>query len=202
MENNAINTSDQIQVYTDTIYSMVDDFVNDELIRDPDILENKGFFPRLLNYITNNYIINILNNNDNNTAKRYPDIEILEHLFDIYLDLVYKYKPNKLPTLVEYSLFINIHRDTLHSWITGEVRNITSNHSDLVKRINLVCENALVNATSNPVKEIFLLKAKHGYQDTQPQEFIISTNNVLTASNLPKLGNVAQSNIPQIVDNQ
>ena len=209
MIDNTIKTQEQIDIYTDQIYQLVDDFINQELNIDPDILNNYGLFPRLIQYVYNNYIKNLLNNGINTTKNRYPDIELLDHLFNIYIDLVFKYKAsNKRPSITEYCIFTGINRNTIYDWLQGNDRSINNIYSDVVSKWYMVCEQSLVDDSKDVVKSIFLLKAVHGMKDT-PQEIIVNTGTqVLTAQNLPKLSvdmshnDIIQTDSKPILDNK
>ena len=79
------------------ILSLVEDYKN--TLDDPEELkENNGLFVDMLKYIYKHYIRFILDNDTNVNANRY-DYKLLDNLFNIYTDLVYRYKKNKRPLI-------------------------------------------------------------------------------------------------------
>lgn len=207
MIDNTVKTQEQIDIYTDQIYQLVDEFINQELATDPDILNNYGLFPRLIQYVYSNYIKSLLNNGLVTNKNKYPDINLLDHLFNIYIDLVYKYKLNKRPSLIEFSIYTGINKNTFYDWINGNDRYINTNYSEVAQKWQTVCEQALID-DRDTVKSIFLLKCKHDYQE-QPTQVILNTGSqVLTAQNLPKLSvdmshnDIIQTDQKPILDNK
>ena len=80
------------------------------------------------------------------------------------------------PTVNGMCNALGIHRDTLHTWKTGEVRKGT--HQEVVLRAYRVMEELwedyLLNGKANPVSLIFLGKAMFGYREQQ--EIILTPN--------------------------
>lgn len=76
---------------------------------------------------------------------------------------------DRKPTLVSWSNWLGVHRDTLNSWRRGEYRGST--HSDYIKKIVSIMEEIAVdmfqNGKINPAAGIFLLKNFYGYKDVQ-----------------------------------
>lgn len=160
---NTVKAADGVEIYTSKIYELVDDYIN--TLPDPEELKtNNGLFTGMLKHIYINYIGHLLGNKDiKNTVVHYNDIELLNNLFIIYCQLVYKYKANKRPLILEFSIFTNIARDTFTDWKNNNTRALTPEYSHTVKSWFDECENALVNGSS--VFEIFLLKANYNYND-------------------------------------
>ena len=188
-------------IYQNNIYALVDDLKQDSQfigLTDEEIKNNRAFFPRLVQYIYNNYIGELLGNKEYNPSITYPNIEQLDYLFNIYIDLVGKYKWNNRPSLLEYSLLTGISRDTIYNWLNGDNDNViarkregellTRKRADTVRKWQSYCEQALVDGNGEYVKEIFLLKAKHGYRDNN-NDITITVNHkpILSAEELPKL---------------
>lgn len=151
------------EVYENDIMILCDEYIDS--LSDPDMLyNNKGCFTGLIKYINRKLITNILDNK-NRTANRYNDIQLLDNLFNIYCQLCYKYNNN--PTILEYSLFIGISRDTITDWKNGTNRNVTPEYIHTVKNWFQECELAQVKGTD--VKSIFLLKSCYNYNDNLQQ---------------------------------
>lgn len=89
------------------------------------------------------------------------------------------------PTVSGMCNAIGIHRDTLHTWKTGEARRGT--HQEVVLRAYRVLEELwedyMLNGKVNPVAGIFLGKNLFQYRDQQ--EYVLTPN---------------QGNIPEAID--
>lgn len=130
-------------IYKNNIYALVDDLKNDNQfigLTDEELKNNKAFFPRLVNYIYNNYISELLGNKYKQPAL-YPDIKQIDYLFNIYIDLIYKYKWNNKPFIVEFCNFTGINKDTIYSWLNN------NNSGELYNKYNNI--SVSVNSNSN-----------------------------------------------------
>ena len=165
-------------------------FINNELDNPEDIYNNNGLFVLMLKYIYRYYLVDILRNNDNRYANRY-DYRVLDKIFWIYTDLVYKYKKNTRPNIVEFTVFTRIDKNILYNAVKGHIKKLTSTDIDYIKSWFSECENSLLN-TDN-VFSIFLLKSQYGYNDNLQSVPLELQNNVLTPDSLPDLsGNVSR----------
>lgn len=191
-----------IAIYKNNIYALVDDVKEqDQFIKlsDEELKNNKAFFSVLIDYIYNNYIGELLGNKRGKVVLY--DINLLDDLFNIYIDLVYKYKWNNKPFIVEYSTFIGINNDTIYSWLNGEYkgilenpsgsdaeqRDITRARSEIVQKWRSICERELLNG-SDTIRDIFILKAKHNYRDNNNVvEVNVNHKAVISADTLPDL---------------
>lgn len=201
------NDLDQIEneppykIYNNTIYSLVDDFINENYagLTDQELKQDKAFFPLLVKYIYDNYIGDLLKNKTVykvNKIKPEYNINNIDLLFDIYIDLVYKYKWNNRPLIIEFSLFTGINRDTFYDWLKGNNNNnicglsgdiTTSGISDTVSKWVATCERALVDG-NDTIKDIFILKAKHGYRDNNNDiQITVNHKAIVDADTLPDL---------------
>ena len=188
-------------IYNNNIELYVDDFI---MFNYPDktreeLKQDKAFFPLLVKYIYDNYIGDLLKNktiHKVNKIKPEYNINNIDLLFDIYIDLVYKYKWNNRPLIIEFSLFTGINRDTFYDWLNGNNNNnicglsgdiTTSGISDTVSKWVATCERALVDG-NDTIKDIFILKAKHGYRDNN-NDVTITVNHkaIVSADVLPDL---------------
>lgn len=213
MIENTIKSQNEIEIYTSEIYVIVDEFIQREIDVDPNILDNKGFFPRLIKHIYISYIKNLLNNGKIKNQNSYNDIVLLDNLFNIYVDLVYKYKHNKRPSIEEFCIFTGIAKQTIYDWNKGikhsyiynnsghnnninsglNGNNINISYMDTTSKWLLACETALIDEEG--VKSIFLLKAKYGYREEPTQVIVTNNQQILTASDLPQLENVSHFDI-------
>ena len=165
-------------------------FINTELDDPEDIYNNNGLFVLMLKYIYRYYLVDILRNNDNRYANRY-DYRVLDKIFWIYTDLVYKYKKNTRPNIVEYCVFTRIDKTQLYMGIKGYIKKLTPTDIDYIKSWFSECENGLLNTDS--VFSIFLLKSQYGYNDNLQSVPLELQNNTLTPEALPDLsGNVSR----------
>ena len=172
------------------VKELANKFINTELENPEDIYNNNGLFVLMLKYIYKCYIKDILNNNTNTTYHRY-NYRLLDKLFWIYTDLVYKYKKNTRPNILEFCVFLRISRETIYNGVKGYVKKLTKEDIDIIKTWFNECESSLVNGSS--VFEIFLLKSQYGYNDNLQSVPLELQNNVLTPESLPDLsGNVSR----------
>lgn len=165
------------------IAELVEQYI--QTLDDPaELKENNGLFVDMLKYIYKHYIRFILDNDTNKGANRY-DYKLLDDLFNIYTELVYKYKKNKRPLISEYCLFIHISDDTLYNIRYSRNDKVTQADRDNVKRWYMECQNALKNGGS--VFEIFLLKACYGLNDNLAAIPIEAQGQALSINQLPDL---------------
>lgn len=93
------------------------------------------------------------------------DPEQVQERISQYFDFCQQH--NLFPGICGMANWIGVHRDTIHSWKTGQSRKET--HQKLIQRAYDVIEEVLVdqlmdNRISSPVG-IFLLKSAFGYKD-------------------------------------
>ena len=150
-----------------------------------EIYENNGLFVDMIKYIYKVYIGDVIGNNKKNTYGFKYDYDLLDKIFDIYTSLVYKYKQNKRPSILEFCLFVNISRQAIYNIIHNGNKQVTPAQVDRVKSWFLECENQLTNGSS--VFEIFLLKSQYRYNDNLSPVPIESRGPALIASELPDL---------------
>ena len=220
----ATETVNPIAIYQNNIYALIDDLKQDDQfigLSDKELKQDRAFFPRLIQYIYNNYIGDILNNKIRKGYKIiYPHIDVLNDLFTIYIDIVNKYKWNNKPSLLEFAIFTGINRDTFYRWLNGDYsdldksinntecignkdndqgnekvyRYITSNYRDSVRKWQEVCEQSLLDGNES-VFNIFLLKSLHNYRDNNNDiQITVNHKQVISADDLPALIGVNDSN--------
>jgi hypothetical protein len=188
-------------IYQNNIYALVDDVKQESLyegLTDRELKQDKSFFSALVQYLYNSYIGDLLGNKDRTTKTVYPDIDILNDLFNIYIDLVIRYKWNNRPTILEFSILTGISRDTYYKWLKGDFdnnisttdkrRHITSRYTNTVRKWSELCESALVDGCGDTIKELFLLKSKYGYREADKDiNITVEHKQLVSAEELPRL---------------
>lgn len=112
MKGNTDSAAGGQEVYRHRILELADEYIN-TLDNPDDIYNNKNnLFDGMIKYI---YLYYFKNNKVD-----YDDVEELDNIWDMYTFLCYKY--NRNPIIIEFCGMVNIHRDTLHSWKTGDTR--------------------------------------------------------------------------------
>lgn len=166
-------------------YEIAQNYINS--LDDPgEIKDNNGLFVGMLKEIYNKYLVYVLANN-NGVNNRY-DFNILDRIFNIYTSLVYKYKQNKRATILEFSIFANVSRDTLYNAALGNTKKLSHIETNMVKKWFTECENTLTNNSS--VFDMFLLKSHpvYRYNDNLAPVPISDQGSILALNELPDLG--------------
>lgn len=180
MQDTSTKAGNGVEVFEDDIYIYAQQYI-DSL---PDVsalsTPNSNCFTGMIKYI---------NRHMRFTKDMYADINILNNIWDIYTDLVYKYMQK--PTIEEYALLIGVHRDTLYSWLNGECRSndicikLGSSRSDTVKKWQAECAlGRYKGAASGNVGMIFLCKAVDGMVETAPVQVQNSAQQIRSSSEL------------------
>ena len=193
---NAVKAGNGAEVYESRIHELADDYIN--TLSDPESINNNpSLFTGMIKYIYK-YLFKPKRNDkvlyNSNSVLDTGDIELLDHIWNIYTELCYRY--NKRPTLLNFSLLVGIGNDVFNSWIRGEYRagenGASSPHCRTAKKWKAECESSLVDGATerNSVGCIFALKANYGYTET-PQRIEIA------GANAPAL---SQEDIRQIAD--
>lgn len=156
MPKNTVTVSQGIEVYSNQIFQLVDDYIEQELAGDTERVTE--YFTDLILYI-----------GDNIPKPSNDDIELLDQLFNIYKRLCTRYKV--LPTLECFSFMVNINRITFTDWLNGDYR-LGSSHGNTVKKWKDICQSFLVNSLTNSkgtdANKIFIAKAAYGMAETAP----------------------------------
>lgn len=164
--NNAVKTESGLEVYTDDMFIYADEYI--DTLHDPDSIYNTTghTFTGMIKYI---------NRHMRFTKDIYADINILNDIWEVYTELVYKY--NQKPTIEEYCLLVGISRETIYSWMRGEHRSgdicekFGSSRSDTIKKWQEECRlGRYKSAASGNVGGIFLCKAVDGMVETAPMQ--------------------------------
>lgn len=165
-KDNTVISECGIEVYENRIMELADEYI--DTLRNPDDIYNSTghTFTGLVKYINRKYLRDykeIIS----------ADINILNDIWELYVELVYKY--NQKPIIEEYCLLIGISRETLYTWMRGEYRNtdicekLGSSRSDTIKKWSEECKiGRYKSAASGNVGGIFLCKAVDGMVETAP----------------------------------
>ena len=162
--NNTVKADQGIEIYTDDIYIYADEYI--ESLRDKEIMySNAGnAFTGMIKHINRRMKFN---------KSIYADINLLNDIWDIYTELVYKY--NQKPTIEEYALLIGINRDSIYAWMKGEYRSydicerLSLSRPDTIKKWQEECKiGRYKSAATGNVGGIFLCKAVDGMVETAP----------------------------------
>ena len=108
---NTVITENNVEVYEDRIFELADEYI--DTLRNQDDIYSSNTFTGLIKYINRKYL---RTNKDIIIA----DINILNNIWELYVELVYKYKQK--PTIEEFALLIGISRTTIYDWMNENVR--------------------------------------------------------------------------------
>lgn len=208
------NNDDTYIIYNNSIECIVEDLITNQFDNKSveELKHDRSFFPTLVNYVYLNYFGDFFKNKLDYKLQgikpRYDDIKTIDNIFNIYINLVYKYKWNNRPSITEFALLTGINRNTIMSWLNGDIDNniintvdqdkrryITIDYVSTVQKWVSTCEQSLVDGNGELVKEIFLLKAVHGFRDqnnTITVEHVMKP--VIDADNLPDLIGINSKN--------
>ena len=161
---NTVIANNGIEIYENRFQELTDEYIS-TLIHPEDIAK-PNTFTGLIKYINRKY----LRDEKENVI---IDINILNDIWEMYVELVYKY--NQKPTIEEYSILIGVNRDTIYSWAKGEYRSsdicerLGSSRPDTVKKWQDECRlGRYKSAATGNVGGIFLCKAVDGMVETAP----------------------------------
>lgn len=150
------------EVYTNAMQYYADEYIT--TLNKPDDIYTSNVFTGLIKYIRRNIKFD---------KDIYDSIDVLNDIWEMYTELVYKYMQK--PTIEEFSLLIGIHRDTIYSWMNGETRKsdyserLGTSRSDTIKKWQDECRlGRYKSAASGNVGGIFLCKAVDGMVETAP----------------------------------
>lgn len=192
---NSIQAENGTEIYTDNIYMYADQYIDTVLKDDSGLYaQSSSQFTGMIKYISRK--MGFINN-----KKMYEDIVLLNDIWNIYTDLVYKY--NQKPTIEEYSLLIGCTRDTIYQWLNGNIRveyssKLSQTRSDTVKRWQQECKlGRYKGAAAGNVGYIFLCKAVDGMAETAPIQTEPKWQEI-TVDQLPRLDGSDDSELCEI----
>lgn len=164
---NSIIANNGSEIYENDIYMYADEYI--KTLRSPDDIYNSigHTFTGMIKYINRHMRF------DKNVIC--ADINILNDIWEIYVELVYKY--NQKPIIEEYALLIGVSRETIYSWMRGDTRTTDIcekfgySRSDTIKKWQEECKiGRYKSAASGNVGGIFLCKAVDGMVETAPMQ--------------------------------
>lgn len=171
---NTITTENNIQVYTNKLYELSDEFIELECNND---ISNLNF----------RYMLFWCKNKIGYINKK--DIYELDNYFMAYCNLCMKY--NKNPTIELFSLFIDINASTISRWLHGSNRDVTPEYKYHAQKWTNICKSALVddlgNSDKTSVNKIFISKAIYGLAETTPTNNPTTPGRYIDADTLPTL---------------
>ena len=153
-----IDIDPQYKDVLDNINTCISNYINNP----SNIIEpkNSNSLTLLLKYIRNKYLYKydgIINNS------KHINIELLDNIWNIYTNICYKFLLN--PTILRFSIFVNINKSTITEWAKGNISN--NKYTVTSKKWLSECESALYDnaINNNSIGSIFGLKANYGYRD-------------------------------------
>jgi len=153
------NSAELLEVYTHDIFYYADEYINTVMDGEKDKKNIKDNFDNIILYIRHHIP---KPNNDN--------IVLLDHLFDVFLEL--SIKCYVLPTLQNFALMLSINPNTFSAWKNREYRNATPEYSLAVKKWFDICksrtENNLLQSEGGNINRIFASKVVYGMIEPAP----------------------------------
>ena len=170
MTNNTVKTEDGAEIYINNIYYYADQYIKDILNIPEEDTYNEDYKKR----INDNFVSMILYIKDHIKKPSNSDIELLDNIFNAYVNLCIKY--NYLPTLEIFSFLVGINRATFTDWSNGDYR-ANSKHGNTFKKWFNICRSFAVNRLSNSpgtnANLIFIAKSAYGMVEAPQQMQII-----------------------------
>lgn len=163
MKDNAITTTDGIEVYKHNINYYADEYIRNELEIDHVDTDSKQI-------VKDNFVDMLFYICDHIEKPDNADIKALDNIFNVYVRLCSKYGVN--PTLEAFSFLVDIDRTTFNNWLNGQYR--TAEHLNTVKKWMNTCKGFLVNtlgtSKGTDANKIFIAKAAYGMAETKAVE--------------------------------
>lgn len=188
---NTVIANNGSEIYENRFQELTDEYISTLL--HPEDIEKSNTFTGLIKYINRKY----LRDEKENII---IDINILNDIWEMYVELVYKY--NQKPVIEEFALLIGVNRDTIYSWAKGEYRSsdicerLGSSRPDTVKKWQEECRlGRYKSAAAGNVGGIFLCKAVDGMVETAP----IPTENKAQVQSIEAIK--AKYNTPELSEN-
>ena len=156
MKDNAITTTDGIEVYKHNINYYADEYIRNELEIDHVDTDSKQI-------VKDNFVDMLFYICDHIEKPDNADIKALDNIFNVYVRLCSKYGVN--PTLEAFSFLVDIDRTTFNNWLNGQYR--TAEHLNICKGFLV---NNLGNSKGTDANKIFIAKAAYGMAETKAVE--------------------------------
>ena len=160
-KSNTTVTEQGIEVYENDIYRLVDEYINTVLQVTPEEFDTQKEYKAV---VADSFVDMIFYIHDRIPKPSNDDIELLDNIWNIYTNICYKFLLN--PTILRFSIFVNINNNTIKDWINNRDRT-NSIYSTTAKKWLSECECSLYDqaVNTNGIGAIFALKANYGYRD-------------------------------------
>ena len=162
---NTITTSQNIEVYENKIWLLVDEYINTVLC----IQEDYDSIEKYKKDIANNRIDMFFYIADHIEKPSNNDIELLDSIFNIYIRVCGRYGIS--PTLQMFGILVGINNMTFSDWANGDYRT-ASTHGITVKKWKETCGafalDKLHNQDGTNANLIFACKVAYGMAETAP----------------------------------
>ena len=165
-DSNTITASQNIEVYENKIWLLVDEYINTVLCihqKDYDSIE------KYKKDIVNNRIDMFFYIADHIEKPSNDDIELLDSIFNIYIRVCGRYGIS--PTLQMFGILVGINNMTFSDWANGDYRT-ASTHGITVKKWKETCGafalDKLHNQDGTNANLIFACKVAYGMAETAP----------------------------------
>lgn len=163
---NTTVTDQGIEVYTNDIYRLVDEYISTVLQVSPEDFDTPKEYKAI---VADSFVDMVFYIADRIPKPSNDNIELLDDLFSVFVRVCTRY--GVLPTLETFSFLVGINRSTFSDWMRGDYRT-SSPHSITVKKWLDICKNGVVNRLSNQTGTnanlIFVAKAAYGMAETAP----------------------------------
>lgn len=163
---NTTVTDQGIEVYTNDIYRLVDEYISTVLQVSPEDFDTPKEYKAI---VADSFVDMVFYIADRIPKPSNDNIELLDDLFSVFVRVCTRY--GVLPTLETFSFLVGINRSTFSDWMRGDYRT-SSPHSNTVKKWLDICKNGVVNRLSNQTGTnanlIFVAKAAYGMAETAP----------------------------------
>lgn len=190
------STGADTNIYDNNIYYYADEYINSLSNIDELYKMGSNTFTGMIKYIYRH-----VHFDKSITA----DINILNDIWDIYTDLVYRY--NQKPTIEEYAMLIGVNRETIYTWLNGEYRSsdvcdkLGTTRPNTVKKWQDECKiGRYKGAQAGNVGCIFLCKAVDGMAETAPVQ-VSEVKQQATLEDIQRRALELSQNKPQLPDN-
>lgn len=165
-KSSTVVTDQGIEVYTNDIYRLVDEYISTVLQVSPEGFDTPKEYKAI---VADSFVDMIFYIADRIPKPSNDNIELLDDLFSVFVRVCTRY--GVLPTLETFSFLVGINRSTFSDWMRGDYRT-SSSHSITVKKWLDICKNGVVNRLSNQTGTnanlIFVAKAAYGMAETAP----------------------------------
>ena len=165
-DSNTITASQNIEVYEDKIWLLVDEYINTVLCIQQ---EDYDSIEKYKKDVANNRIDMFFYIADHIEKPSNNDIELLDSIFNIYIRVCGRYGIS--PTLQMFGILVGINNMTFSDWANGDYRT-ASTHGITVKKWKETCGafalDKLHNQDGTNANLIFACKVAYGMAETAP----------------------------------